>query len=469
MHRLEKIGKINAKKSNQINFSKIGIGFEKLDRKMFDPEKVYDRVADLGVKKVRIQSGWARTEKEKGIYDFAWLDSIVDNFLSRGIEPWMCLCYGNALYSKHSEHVFGMVGVPPIFTDEEKTAWINYVKAVANRYKGKITYYEVWNEPDGKWCWKHGANAEELGIFTKDTAIAVKEVDKNAKIIGGSLALRKLSFLNTALKQGMADVIDYISFHEYTHDETNVFEKVESFKALLKMHNPNIGIIQGESGSQSREGGKGALRRGAWSQEIQAKQLARHTIADLLTDVHFTSYFTAVDMPEALNGDINDKTSYLDYGYFGVLGADFDEDGHPIGEYTPKLSYYVLQNICSIFSEEVKPCTIPSFIIPDPTMRKFDTQPARRELITGGFEREGGKAFVYWKPTNIMTTSFNSSITLEIISEFEEMALVDVMDGNIYKLPEELIQDCGDGVIKITELPVKDTPLMLVFGKFIQD
>jgi hypothetical protein len=49
------------------------------------------------------------------------------------------------------------------------------------------------------------------------------------------------------------------------------------------------------------------------------------------------------------------------------------------------------------------------------------------------------------------------------------MALVDVMDGNIYKLPEELIQDCGDGVRKITELPVKDTPLMLVFGKFIQD
>ena len=81
-----------------------------------------------------------------------------------------------------------------IFTDEEKTAWINYVKAVANRYKGKITYYEVWNEPDGKWCWKHGANAEELGIFTKDTAIAVKEVDKNAKIIvrDGDTVLREI-------------------------------------------------------------------------------------------------------------------------------------------------------------------------------------------------------------------------------------------------------------------------------------
>ena len=83
MHRLVKIGKIKAKKSNQIGFSKIGIGFEKLDMKMFDQEKVYDHVADLGVKKVRIQSGWARTEKEKGVYDFAWLDSIVDNFLAR--------------------------------------------------------------------------------------------------------------------------------------------------------------------------------------------------------------------------------------------------------------------------------------------------------------------------------------------------------------------------------------------------
>ena len=65
----------------------MGLGMEKLDRDAFDPEKVYDKVAALGVKWIRIQSGWQKTEKEEGVYDFAWLDSQVDNLLSRGLPP----------------------------------------------------------------------------------------------------------------------------------------------------------------------------------------------------------------------------------------------------------------------------------------------------------------------------------------------------------------------------------------------
>ena len=93
MERLQLIGKLPVAGAKEIPFSRVGIGFEKLDRDVFDPEKAYDKVAGIGVKKIRIQSGWARTEKIEGVYDFAWLDKIVDNLLSRGLEPWICLCY----------------------------------------------------------------------------------------------------------------------------------------------------------------------------------------------------------------------------------------------------------------------------------------------------------------------------------------------------------------------------------------
>ena len=146
MERLIKIGKIQPKKSSEIKFSKIGIGFEKLDRDVFDPEKAYDKVADIGVKWVRIQSGWQRTEKEKGVYDFTWIDTIIDNLIKRGLKPWVCLCYGNQLYDDLAKTVFGAVGCPPIFTEEQKNAWENYVKAFVNRYKGVISYYEIWIE-----------------------------------------------------------------------------------------------------------------------------------------------------------------------------------------------------------------------------------------------------------------------------------------------------------------------------------
>ena len=106
--------KIQAKHAKDVQFSRLGVGFEKLDRNAFDPEKAYDKVASLGAKWVRIQSGWQRTETAPGVYDFAWLDDVVDNLLSRGLWPWICLCYGNPLYSEAAKVVFGSVGIVPM-------------------------------------------------------------------------------------------------------------------------------------------------------------------------------------------------------------------------------------------------------------------------------------------------------------------------------------------------------------------
>ena len=63
MDRLLKIGEVQPINSRDIKDSRMGLGMEKLDRDAFDPEKVYDRVAALGVKWIRIQSGWQKTEK----------------------------------------------------------------------------------------------------------------------------------------------------------------------------------------------------------------------------------------------------------------------------------------------------------------------------------------------------------------------------------------------------------------------
>lgn len=466
MKRLIKTGKIEAKSSIQIKNSKIGIGFEKLDRDVFDPEKAYDPVAELGVKWVRIQSGWQRTETAKGVYEFEWLDSIVDNLIRRGLKPWICLCYGNSLYDDLAKTVFGAVGCPPIFTEEQREAWKNYVKAIVTRYKGKVEYFEVWNEPDGKWCWRTGPNATELGEFNLATAKAVKEANPDAKVIGMCVCHREITFLNEALETGAAEYLDFISFHEYTADETKVFEKVKSYRALAKKYNPQIELVQGESGSQSRSGGHGALRVGAWTEQKQAKQLARHTIADLLTNVYFTSYFSCMDMVEALNGTVGDVSTYLDYGYFGVLGAEFDENGKACGTYYKKPSYYVLQNIASLFAEDLTVCDMPVIFKPKHSDRIFDEDLKYDEVICGGFEREKGEAFVFWNPTNIMSTSYEGTISFEIFSKYEEVRLIDVMDGSIYEIPESIMTNNGFGTYIFEHLPIKDTPMILVFGKF---
>lgn len=468
MERLKKSGCVKAKHSSDVEYSKIGIGFEKLDRDVFDPEKAYDRVAELGVKWIRIQSGWQRTERVRGVYDFEWLDKIVDNLISRGLVPWICLCYGNELYDDMAKKVFGAVGCPPIFTDEQKNAWAEYVSALVEHYKDRVSYYEVWNEPDGIWCWKSGVNATELGEFTRDTAKLIKETDSDARVIGGVICMRPIAYLNEALATGMGKYLDFVSFHEYTHDETLVFERVATLRALCKKYNPNIEIIQGESGSQSKSGGHGALHTGAWTEEKQAKQLARHTIADLLTDVHFTSYFSCMDMIEALNGTVGNVSSYLDYGYFGVLGADFDRNGRSTGTYTPKKSYYTLRNIASIFAGDCELCDPSVIFLPQSSPRTFGNDLKRCETTTGGFKRDGGELFSYWANTDIMTSSFEGTVSFEAYSEYDGVRLIDVMDGSIYDIPESIVKRDRFGMYRFTNLPIKDTPLLLEFGNFLK-
>lgn len=469
MERLKKIGQIKPKSARDITSSKIGIGFEKLDRDVFDPHKAYDKVAALGVKWVRIQSGWARTEKVKGVYDFGWLDDIVDNLLSRALKPWMCLCYGNGIYDADAAKVFGAVGCPPIKTPEQVNAWDAYVRAVALHFKGRVDHYEVWNEPDGIWCWKHGVNATELGTFTLRTAKALKETDAGLYVIGLAVCHRDLKYMNEALQTGMGNYLDAISFHEYTPDERQVAERVRAMRSLAHRYNPKIEIIQGESGSQSQSDGNGALKTGAWTPRKQAKQLLRHAFADIISGVKFTSYFSCMDMIEALNGVAGDKGSYLDYGYFGVLAADFDENGFATGEYKPKPSYYALQALASALSDAYEPAELPILHAPAFSNRYF-TMDLRASAITdAGFKKPNGSyAYVYWNPSDLMTTEFEATVSMEIAAMAGNVKLVDMFDGSVYTIPESMITKDAFGCMKINALPIKDYPLMLTFGDFIE-
>ncbi len=467
MERLIKVGSIKPKNSQNIKYSKMGLGFEKLDRDAFDPSQCYDKISELGVKWARIQSGWAKTEKEKGIYDFAWLDAIVDQLISHGLTPWLCLCYGNGLYSELAAKTFGAVGVPPIHSLEAKKAWENYVRVTVEHYKGRVDTFEVWNEPDGIWCWKTGVNATELGEFTKVTAQYVKETNPEAYVIGGVICLKDLSYLNEAMQAGLGDHIDAISFHEYTHDETTVKQTVSAYRGLAKAYGKNLEIVQGESGSQSRSGGCGAVHTGAWTERKQAKQLLRHAIADLMADVKFTSYFSCMDMFEALTGTVDNPDSYKDYGYFGVLGADFDENGRATGTYTPKMSFRALQVVSSLLCEDVKLCDVPLILQPAYCERTFEGDRKITDIVYQGFQKGNGSfAYVYWCPTNIMTTDYESTISFKLVYKGDDLKVVDLFDGSIYKLPEDMYKKDEYGTYHIKHLPIKDYPMMVMCGNF---
>lgn len=467
MERLIKIGKLQPINSKDITDSRMGLGMEKLDRDSFDPAKVYDKVAALGVKWIRLQSGWQKTEKEEGVYDFKWLDSQVDELLKRGLKPWLCLCYGNILYDELAKQYVGAVGCPPIRTEKAYNAWLKYVEATVKHFKGRIEYYEVWNESEGGWTWRPVPNPKEYAEFCLKTGRVVKTVDENAKVITGSHYEDSMKFFNGEFANGSLEISDAVTYHSYNYDETLSMQRVKALKSLVKYYGKEVEIIQGESGSQSKSGGNGALCWIRTNQDMQTKQILRHTVADIIAGVKLTSIFSCVDMAENL--DAKEGEPITTCGYFGLLGAEFDnKTGQLVGDYYEKPSYYAFQNLCALFNENVKPVELPVIFTPQSSSRLNGMDCPTKEIIYGGLEKSNGsKAFAYWNSTDmIKVQGYEGSVTFEVSGVTGEARLIDPMDGSIYTIPDSIMTKTANNLYSFKNIPVKDYPLIITFGDF---
>ncbi len=467
MRRLVKIGEVPPKHSLDVKESRLGIGFEKLDRGLFDPEQAYDKVASLGVKWIRLQSGWERTEREKGVYDFSWLDEITDNLIRRGLRPWLCLCYGNKLYSKHAEAYFGSVGCPPVGTETERAAWDAYVTATVRHFKGRIGRYEIWNEPDQPYSWRHAdtvgvkgePDGKEYGEFAIRTAKAIKAADPDAKVFGfGIGSCKDLSFFFAAMDTGVAKYIDAVTYHTYT---TKLHKRTEYFHILrdiIDMYDPSIRLIQGESGAQSGCSAAGAL----WGMNLTpAKQLCmvlRQMIIDLALDTEFCSYFSSLDMAEALNATTSDAASRKDYAYFGLIAAEFDENGVANGKYTEKPSYFAMRTLASLFAGDFKVKSLPCRFTEEACryVNGFDlADPARYSFIL----EDGSKALVYWNPVDPLTATYEGTVCVEMPTA-GDIELIDLRNGDIYSIPDDMAERTASTTF-LKHIPVYDFPVML--------
>ena len=259
--------------------------------------------------------------------------------------------------------------------------------------------------------------------------------------------------------------VDAISFHAYTFDDTRLGHGIRALRAAIDMYNPKVEIIQGESGAQSRPNGNGALRSGAWTERKQCKLMLRHLVTDLGMGCKFTSYFSAIDMIEALKGRVGDVGSYKDFAYFGVLRAEFDENGAAIGEYSQKPSYYALSNLASLLSGDTGAIDLPITVQPDmaPHLGNAPTLKASQVEMFGFRLDSGAFALAFWYPSDYMTSDYEGALSLATAIE-EKIRLLDPMDGTIYELSENMLTkyDWGNDILKL--LPIKDYPLFLIFG-----
>ena len=191
---------------------------------------------------------------------------------------------------------------------------------------------------------------------------------------------------------------------------------------------------------------------------------------DIGSGVEFSSYFSCMDMIEALHGKPGDVSSYLDYGYFGVLGADFDEEGHSTGEYTPKMSFKALQNLCSVLCNDYDQVNFPVESVVLHSDRVWGDDMNFDEARRYSFRKPNGSlGMFYWKSSHILTDTYDGTVSIQIPNYWlkdTKVRLANMLTGEIYEIPESMIK-VEKLYTKFVNIPITDYPLLLTIGDFI--
>lgn len=454
---MNRIGAIRPRGVSEIRGSNWRLGCEILDRDFADFRQYRRFVAPLGIKLVRLQGGWAKCEKEKGRYEFGWLDEIVDYLLANGVHAAIETSYGNPIYEGGGGK--DLAGGFPT-SEEGLAAWDAWVDALTRHFNGRVDVWLMWNEPD---IGKPVKTPSQIAAFNVRTAKIVRKNIPGSRIAGLSLARNNSEFLDKCLSEMGADValFDWVIYHGYVPAPESSYEEVERQKRILAKYNPNARLWQGENGCPSEMGKRFALSNISWSEYSQAKWDMRRMLGDLGHDVE-SSVYTICDFYH-VGREMNIK---------GLLRANEEKEVIAI-----KRAYYSVQNVVSVFDDSWTRVRDSAY---DNGFGSTD-----RSITTYHYEHESGvPLFVFWThgrdfvkkggPNGVLGEGTwvlpydrpgDSFETRPAVFKYtgkplKEPVWVDLLTGRVYEYPANR-QLVSRKSIRFVDVPVYDSPCLL--------
>ena len=469
------LGTLKSKNSMEISGSYWGIQASTLE------DTLLDKAAEIGVKWTRLGASWPSIEKEKGKYDWSETDIAFTKIYDKGITPFVTLGSGNRLYTELTTYddpklaeIYGYRPAPPTQNPEALEAWLKYVRATVERYKDRIKYWEVWNEPNHRNYWGTNPNGKEYGKLLKLTAGLIKEIDPDAVIIGGSMAGIDAGFTEDFLGVGTADLIDIISYHNYgAIPEERIYPAVELWE-VINRYNPDIQLWQGECGYPSHSSTTNYRGISPWGLNIQSKWLLRQAF----TDVYFckatlSNYFKLVHtrgrgerQERTMLSPIDSILGFPERGGSRVRTKGVNEKcllSNP--DLIPKPAYFTYQNLCSAIDERYRIKIVEHTIqVLDqgmfygigPEDDAFPSVP----LVAGFATDDGDHLIAYWLPWHPQEyTPDPATINLELKDcHFEKPVRIDLLSGKVYQIDNF---EYKNGETAFYDLPLSDYPILI--------
>lgn len=102
------------------------------------------------------------------------------------------------------------------------STYARFCAQVADRYRGKVRHWEIWNEPNLRLYWTN-PDPKAYAALLIAASKAIKAVQPDAFVVSGGLSswaeggIAPIPYLGGMADAGVADHIDAVGLHPYTH------------------------------------------------------------------------------------------------------------------------------------------------------------------------------------------------------------------------------------------------------------
>lgn len=269
-------------------------------------------IADAGFRWARTDFKWDATERERGHYDFAVYDGLVNALEPVGMRALFILDYGNPLYGD---------GAPR--SDAAQKAFARWAVAAAERFANRGVVWEIYNEPNNSMFWKP-PDARQYASLALLVGRAFREAVPNEKLIGPAIGEMDFRFLKSAFAAGTLDIWSAVSVHPYLRREPEaVAPEYAQLRQMIRNYRkgndkPNLPIISSEWGYSS-------VWRGM-NDEQQANVLARQFLTNAANGIPISIWYDWRD----------DGTDPKDpEHHFGLVRNEYRSGQTPVFELKP--------------------------------------------------------------------------------------------------------------------------------------
>ena len=196
------------------------------------------------------------------------------------------------------------------------TVWADWVRRVVTRYRDRVKYWEISNEPNGV------TTAQQYTAINNIAYIMAKRADPDC-YVGAFATGVDLPFIETCLKSGIGGYFDFVTVHPYQWSHSFSmpvwYSHTKGLEELLARYDCPSPIWFTEIGWATHP-------RGGLSQQLQAAVLAQMYLTAAADEKHRVFWYCSGDW----GGPPTDQE-----GYFGIIG----------GGGRPKPSFYAYYTV----------------------------------------------------------------------------------------------------------------------------